>query len=43
MRYKVTLDTKHQLFTVFDKKNTRVSACGKSIEEAMNKILKMSA
>ncbi|WP_255312354.1 MULTISPECIES: hypothetical protein [Companilactobacillus] len=43
MRYKVTLDTKRQLFTVFDKKNTRVSACGKSIEEAMNKLLKMVA
>ena len=43
MRYKVTLDTKRQLFTVFNKKNTRVSACGKSIEEAMNKLLRMSA
>ncbi len=43
MRYKVTLDTKHQLFTVFDKKNDKFSACGKSIEEAMNKLLKMSA
>lgn len=39
MRYSVTMDKKHHLFTVVDKKNKNVSAHGKSIEEAVRKIL----
>ncbi|WP_263853080.1 hypothetical protein [Companilactobacillus kedongensis] len=39
MRYCVTMDKKHHLFTVVDKKNKNISAHGKSIEEAVRKIL----
>lgn len=38
MKYRVQLNTDSQLFTVLDKKNPSVSANGKTISEAVNKL-----
>lgn len=38
MKYRVQLDMVSQLFTVSDKNNSNVSANGKTILEAVNKL-----
>ncbi|WP_225422981.1 DUF5945 family protein [Companilactobacillus jidongensis] len=42
-KYTVSMDKKKHLFTVVEKNNKKISACGKSIEEAVNKLIKKSA
>ncbi|CAJ2232233.1 hypothetical protein [Companilactobacillus paralimentarius] len=38
MKYRIQLNTDSQLFTVSDKNNANVSANGKTISEAVNKL-----
>ncbi len=38
MKYRVSLNTQTQLFTVVDKNDTNVSANGRTIEEAVNNL-----